>query len=401
MGFRLTSFGKVKKKPVKRKRKKKTVKRKRKKTVKRKKRKRVVKRKRKFGTEKIPGEQVLGKDLVPGKEYYWQFYAPTKEEYENYRNEFFTKGKGTYSHYWTHENLGWKYYVFKNVTRFFKTKEMARHSHVLGPNEDLLEGRYKFYKTWKDSIPEKRKKQKEIMDAFDLLNEMIEQSPSKGTGSPNIEKNIMEMLNERYRFIDSDKKTHNPVLFEKAYDGYGFGRRKKKTVKRKRKKVVKRKRKKVVKRKKRVYKYRKKKFIPKGLRNSSEWQEFQKEMSGKGFSQKEVAAMYRKYLASKPNRFTQMIKGGNISGLTSEGGRIGKNFIYDEIKRNARVQGRKEFNNLIRGVGGVSGIIKSGGNMDDIAKYLESIRGTRNARLVQSLMDSYKDYKTPRPRRFF
>ena len=250
-------------------------------------------------------------------------------------------------------------------------------------------------------IQTKKEKQKEIESAHEALGTWIKNLTTQNKGYDDVSSNILEYVNPEYRYIDSDLKTHNPVLFEKAYDGYGFGRRKKKTVKRKRKKVVKRKRKKVVKRKKRVYKYRKKKFIPKGLRNSSEWQEFQKEMSGKGFSQKEVAAMYRKYLASKPNRFTQMIKGGNISGLTSEGGRIGKNFIYDEIKRNARVQGRKEFNNLIRGVGGVSGIIKSGGNMDDIAKYLESIRGTRNARLVQSLMDSYKDYNKPRPRRFF
>ena len=103
-------------------------------------------------------------------------------------------------------------------------------------------------------------------------------------------------------------------------------RKRKRVVKRKRKKVVKRKRKRVVKRKKRPYRYRKKKFIPKGIRNAGEWQEFQKEMSGQGYTQREVAAMYRRYLASKPNRFTQMIKSGNISGLTKEGGRIGKNF---------------------------------------------------------------------------
>ena len=421
MGFRLTSFGRVKKKPVKRKRKK-AVKRKRKKVVKRKKtvkrRKRVVKRKRRFGTEKTPGEQVPEKDLIPGKEYYWQFYAPTKEEYESFRNEFPTKGKGTYSHYWIHENLGWKYYVFKNVTRFFKTKEMGRHSQVLlGPDEELVEGRFKFYKTWKDSIPEKRKKQKEIMDAFDLLNEMAEKSPSKGTGSEIIEENIMDYLNKgTYRYIDSDPKTYDPVFYDKAYSGY-FGRRKKKTVKRrkvtkrkktvKRRKVIKRKktvkrrkatkRKRVVKRKKRPYKYRKKKFIAKGLRNASEWQEFQKEMSGKGFSQKEVAAMYRQYLASKPNRFTQMVKSGNISGLTDEGGRIGKNFLYDELKRNARIQGRKELSNIIRGVGGASGIIKEGGSTKDVARYLSRMnKKKRNSKLVQAFIDSYSDYKDPK-----
>ena len=73
-------------------------------------------------------------------------------------------------------------------------------------------------------------------------------------------------------------------------------RKRKKIVKRKRKKVVKRKRKRVVKRKKRPYRYRKKKFTPKGIRNAGEWQEFQKQMSGQGYSQREVAAMYREYL---------------------------------------------------------------------------------------------------------
>ena len=177
-------------------------------------------------------------------------------------------------------------------------------------------------------------------------------------------------------------------------------RKRKQVVKRKRKKVIKRKRKKVVKRKKRPYKYRKKKFIAKGLRNPSEWQEFQKEMSGQGYTQREVAAMYRRYLASKPNRFTQMIKSGNISGLTSEGGRIGKNFLYDEIKRNARVQGRKELNSIIRGIGGASGIISRGGSTDDLARYFNQInKKKKNATLVQSVLDSFSDFKKPPVRR--
>jgi len=173
-------------------------------------------------------------------------------------------------------------------------------------------------------------------------------------------------------------------------------RKRKKVVKRKRKKVVKRKRKKVVKRKKRMYKYRKKKFIAKGLRNASEWQEFQKEMSGKGYSQKEVAEFYREYLASKPSRFTQMVKSGNISGLTNEGGRIGKNFLYDEIKRNARIQGRRELNNLVRSSGGALGILTRGGSREDVARHLNRMnRNKKNSRLVQAVLDSYGDYRTP------
>ena len=167
-----------------------------------------------------------------------------------------------------------------------------------------------------------------------------------------------------------------------------FGRVKKKPVKRKRKKVVKR--------KKRMYKYRKKKFVPKGLRNAGEWQEFQKEMSGKGYSQREVATMYREYLASKPSRFTQMVKSGNISGLTKEGGRIGKNFLYDEIKRNARIQGRRELNNLVRSGGGALGILTRGGSRQDIARHLNRMnRNKKNSRLVQSAIDSYGDYRNP------
>ncbi len=174
-------------------------------------------------------------------------------------------------------------------------------------------------------------------------------------------------------------------------------RKRKKVVKRKRKKVVKRKRKKVVKRrKKRMYKYRKKKFVPKGLRNAGEWQEFQKEMSGKGYSQKEVAAMYREYLASKPSRFTQMVKSGNISGLTKEGGRIGKNFLYDELKRNARIQGRRELNNLVRSSGGALGILSRGGSRQDVARHLVRMNRTKkNARLVQAALDSLADYRSP------
>ena len=173
-------------------------------------------------------------------------------------------------------------------------------------------------------------------------------------------------------------------------------RKRKKVVKKKRKKVVKKKRKKVVKRKKRMYKYRKKKFTPKGIRNAGEWQEFQKKMSGQGYSQNEVAAMYREYLASKPSRFTQMVRSGNISGLTKEGGRIGKNFLYDELKRNARIQGRRELNNLVRGSGGALGILSRGGSKKDIARYLSKINRTKkNSKLVQSLLDSYSDYKNP------
>ena len=175
-----------------------------------------------------------------------------------------------------------------------------------------------------------------------------------------------------------------------------FGKVKRKPAKRKRKKVVKRKRKKVVKRKKRMYKYRKKKFVPKGLRNAGEWQEFQKEMSGKGYSQVEVAAMYREYLASKPSRFTQMVKSGNISGLTKEGGRIGKNFLYDELKRNARIQGRRELNNLVRSSGGALGILSRGGSRQDVARHLVRMNRTKkNSRLVQAALDSLADYREP------
>lgn len=173
-------------------------------------------------------------------------------------------------------------------------------------------------------------------------------------------------------------------------------RKRKKVVKRKRKKVVKRKPKKVVKRKKRMYKYRKKKFIPKGIRNSGEWQEFQKQMSGQGYSQREVAEFYREYLASKPSRFTQMVRSGNISGLTKEGGRIGKNFLYDEIKRNARIQGRRELNNLVRSGGGVLGILSRGGSRQDVARHLNRINRTKkNSKLVQSAIDSLADYRNP------
>lgn len=176
-----------------------------------------------------------------------------------------------------------------------------------------------------------------------------------------------------------------------------FGKVKKKPVKKKRrKKTVTRKRKRVVKRKKRPYRYRKKKFVPKGLRNAGEWQEFQKEMSGKGYSQKEVAEFYREYLASKPSRFTQMVKSGNISGLTKEGGRIGKNFLYDELKRNARIQGRRELNNLVRSSGGALGILSRGGSRQDVARHLVRMNRTKkNARLVQAALDSLSDYRNP------
>ena len=173
-------------------------------------------------------------------------------------------------------------------------------------------------------------------------------------------------------------------------------RKRKKVVKRKRKKVVKRKPKRVVKRKKRPYRYRKKKFTPKGIRNAGEWQEFQKQMSGQGYSQREVAAMYREYLASKPSRFTQMVRSGNISGLTKEGGRIGKNFLYDELKRNARIQGRRELNNLVRSSGGALGILSRGGSRQDVARHLNRMNRTKkNSKLLQAAIDSYSDYKNP------
>ncbi len=395
MGFRLTSFGKVKKKPVKRKRKKKTVKRKRKKTVKRK-RKKVVKRRKKFGTiiqmedsltlkpiyEKIDGKIISVRfAMIPppkGKILHVEYKG---KRFKKKRNNFLGLlwGSGT--------NHGDSKLIFSGKV----LDSLSRPPHLsiiikitkCSSRPELI-GQEAFVESDRDEISihpiqTKKEKQKELEEFYNLLDKK-NINYSEGIGSK-----IEDYLAPKITYKD----------YFTRYDGGYFGKRKrKKTVKRKRKKVVKR-------RKKRMYKYRKKKFIAKGLRNASEWQEFQKEMSGKGFSQKEVAKFYKQYLASKPNRFTQMIKGGNISGLTREGGRIGKNFIYDEIKRNARVQGRKEFNNLIRGVGGVSGIIKSGGNMDDVAKYIESIRGTRNARLVQSLIDSYKDYKTPRPRRFF
>ena len=173
-------------------------------------------------------------------------------------------------------------------------------------------------------------------------------------------------------------------------------RKRKKIVKRKRKKVVKRKRKRVVKRKKRPYRYRKKKFTAKGIRNAGEWQEFQKQMSGQGYSQREVAAMYREYLASKPSRFTQMVRSGNISDLTKEGGRIGKNFLYDELKRNARIQGRRELNNLVRSSGGALGILSRGGSRQDVARHLSRMNRTKkNSKLLQAAIDSYSDYKNP------
>ena len=100
-------------------------------------------------------------------------------------------------------------------------------------------------------------------------------------------------------------------------------------------------------------------------------------MSGQGYSQREVAAMYREYLASKPSRFTQMIKSGNISGLTKEGGRIGKNFLYDELKRNARIQGRRELNNLVRSSGGALGILSRGGSRQDVARHLNRMNRTK------------------------
>ena len=126
----------------------------------------------------------------------------------------------------------------------------------------------------------------------------------------------------------------------------------------------------------------------------------EEDVDKQGYTQREVAAMYRRYLASKPNRFTQMIKSGNISGLTSEGGRIGKNFIYDEIKRNARVQGRKELNSIIRGIGGASGIIRRGGSTNDLARYFNQInKKKKNATLVQSVLDSFSDFKKPPVRR--
>ena len=149
-------------------------------------------------------------------------------------------------------------------------------------------------------------------------------------------------------------------------------------------------------RKKRMYKYRHKKHRSKGLRNTSEWQEFQKYYAGKGFTQKEVARLYRTYKANKPSEILEGLKEGNISALTDKGKELAGNFMYDEFKRDFKNQLRYEYRKGIRKGGGLLGILTRDGLSNDgkrnMARYLNQTRGGKKAPLFDSIYRAYVDF---------
>ena len=158
------------------------------------------------------------------------------------------------------------------------------------------------------------------------------------------------------------------------------------------------KRKKTVKRKpkKRKYVYRHKPYKSKGLRNTSEWQEFQKHYAGKGFSQKEVAKLYRIYKTNKPSEIFEGLKQGNLDVLTDKGKELAGNFLYDEFKRDFKNQLRYEYRKGIQKGGGLIGIITRDGLSNEgkrnMARYLNQTRGGKRAPLFDSIYKAYKDF---------
>ena len=131
--------------------------------------------------------------------------------------------------------------------------------------------------------------------------------------------------------------------------------------------------------KKRKYKYRHKKYISKGLRNTSEWQDFQKKYAGKGFTQKEVAYLYKQYKINKPSKIIEGLRRGEVDELTNKGTELAGNFIYDELKRDLKNQIRYEYRKGIRKTGGLLGILTRDGLSNTgkrkMARYLNQTRG--------------------------
>ena len=147
---------------------------------------------------------------------------------------------------------------------------------------------------------------------------------------------------------------------------------------------------------KREYKYRHKKFVNKGLRNVSEWQEFQKYYAGKGLTQKEVARLYKQYKINKPNKIIEGLKKGEFDELTNRGTELAGNFIYDELKRDVKNQIRYEYRKGIRKTGGLLGIITRDGFSDEgkrkMARYLNQTRGGKRSPLFDSIYRAYVDF---------
>jgi len=177
-------------------------------------------------------------------------------------------------------------------------------------------------------------------------------------------------------------------------------RKNKKRKSTKRKSPKKSKRKRVVKRKhkKREYKYRHKPYKSKGLRNASEWQDFQKYYAGKGFTQKQVAQLYKQYKINKPNKIIEGLKKGEVDELTDKGRELAGNFIYDELKRDVKNQIRYEYRKGIRKTGGLLGILKRDGFSREgkrkMARYLNQTRGGKSAPLFDSIYKAYVDFNT-------
>jgi len=176
-----------------------------------------------------------------------------------------------------------------------------------------------------------------------------------------------------------------------------MGAKKRRTTK-KRKKTVKRKSPKKRKPKKRKYKYRHKVYKSKGLRNTSEWQDFQKKYAGKGFTQKEVAYLYKQYKINKPNKIIEGLRRGEVDELTNKGSELAGNFIYDELKRDLKNQIRYEYRKGIRKTGGLLGIITRDGLSNTgkrkMARYLNQTRGGKKAPLFDSIYKAYVDFNT-------
>lgn len=150
--------------------------------------------------------------------------------------------------------------------------------------------------------------------------------------------------------------------------------------------------------KKRKYKYRHKKFVNKGLRNVSEWQDFQKKYAGKGFTQKEVAYLYKQYKINKPNKIIEELRKGEFNELTNRGSELAGNFIYDELKRDVKNQIRYEYRKGIRKTGGLLGILTKDGLSNTgkrkMARYLNQTRGGKRSPLFDSIYKAYVDFNS-------
>ena len=150
--------------------------------------------------------------------------------------------------------------------------------------------------------------------------------------------------------------------------------------------------------KKRKYKYRHKKFVNKGLRNVSEWQDFQKKYAGKGFTQKEVAYLYKQYKINKPNKIIEELRKGEFNELANKSSELAGNFIYDELKRDVKNQIRYEYRKGIRKTGGLLGILTKDGLSNTgkrkMARYLNQTRGGKRSPLFDSIYKAYVDFNS-------